>query len=331
MPSFIKCVAVFMLHAIFFTASVRTQDAPRPDEQLDEIGRWKNGVTEPWFFESKDKYTNEDVTAARSIWKQIEDDADSSEWAGTYSKADGEVNMTYLRWSPRRGFVRFHIYTCLPDVRRLDYGKVNVTDSYVEFVSARSADTGNESETTKYVKAKWGEQYHLVPEDEIGYFFNYTSGRGEIPEVDGMRQVDYFSMYGDWDKPTADVPTVAAVYAEHVKKPIDARITKVGKRYKEYDPEAVGNYELVTPITLNIGSNNGFKRGMTLYVVKSKGSETVELTRVGRTTAQGIIVREMRDADAPPGEYEHLLEREYPPIEVGWQVSTSPHKQQNHN
>jgi hypothetical protein len=58
----------------------------------------------------------------------------------------------------------------------LDYGKVNVTDDYVEFISERAGAVSVENSTpTRYVKVQWGEQHHLVPEDEIGYFFNYTS------------------------------------------------------------------------------------------------------------------------------------------------------------
>jgi len=314
----------------FAAVNAAGQNAEQPETQTDKYGRWKNGVTEDWFFELGEKYRSEDVATAQKLWNEIEKQSNNAgdEWAGVYSIAEGEVNMSYLRWSPQHGFVRFHIYTCLPAVRGLDYGKVVVSEDHVELVSSRASETENSEESpTKYVKVKWGERHYLVAENDIESFFTYTSGRGSLPYTDAGVPIDFWGRIDDSAKPIADVPVVPSAYAEHVKKPIDTRIIKVGRSYTEVDPDNDVWLDHVTPVTLNAGSNAGLKRGMTLHVVKSEDYETVVLTRVGRNYALGIIVRSMRKPGVPLVEFEPNIKRDYPPIEVGWQVSTSPHKQ----
>jgi hypothetical protein len=58
--AFAFCLSLIVVNAI-------AQEKPRAETQFDEYGRWKNGVTEPWFFESKDRYTDEEVAAARKF------------------------------------------------------------------------------------------------------------------------------------------------------------------------------------------------------------------------------------------------------------------------
>jgi hypothetical protein len=67
--------------------------------------------------------------------------------------------------------VSFDIYTCLPDVRHLDYGKANVFADGVEFISMRASKVGRgDDASSKYIKVKWGEQRHLIAEHHVSNF-----------------------------------------------------------------------------------------------------------------------------------------------------------------
>ncbi len=319
--AFAFCLSLIVVNAI-------AQEKPRAETQFDEYGRWKNGVTEPWFFESKDRYIDEEVAAARKIWNEIATDEAGDEWAGTYRASSGEVNASYFRWSPKHGFVSFDIYTCLPDVRHLDYGKANVFADGVEFISMRASKVGRgDDASSKYIKVKWGEQRHLIAEHHVSNFCDYVAGRGAYNKPEGFVDDEFLSHLDDEGKPTVVLPTVPPAYREYVRQPIDARITKVGKSYVEVDPENEWSNDLVTPVTINAGSNQGLKRGMMLDVLSSDIDEKVEITRVGSNSAGGIIVRSVHKR---PGvrinEWDDGIDEPQQPILAGWQLTTSEHK-----
>ncbi len=315
------CLSLIVINAI-------AQEKPRAETQLDEHGRWKNGVTEPWFFESKDKYTDEEVAAARRVWNEIGTDEAGDEWAGTYRAASGEVNVSYFRWSPKRGFVSFDIYTCLPDVRHLDYGKANVFADGVEFISMRISKDGQANDSpSRYIKVKWGEQHHLIEEHNVPNFCDYVAGRGAYNKPEGFVDYGFLSRFNDDGKPTAVLPTVPSAYREYVRQPIEARITKVSRSYVEVDPENEWWNELITPVTVNAGSDQGLKRGMTLDILNSDIDERVEITRVGSNFARGIIVRGVhKHPGVRVSEWDDGTDDPQQPILVGWQLTTSEHK-----
>jgi hypothetical protein len=53
-----------------------------------------------------------------------------------------------LRWSPELGFVYLNFYTCLPELRGLDYGSVTATRDYILLTSQSSKLNG---QATKYL------------------------------------------------------------------------------------------------------------------------------------------------------------------------------------
>ena len=147
--------------------------------------------------------------------------------------------------------------------------------------------------------------------------------------ANGVTEAWWFESHrNDGDKPTALVPTVPPEYRQHVRRPVDARVTRVGKAYVEVDPEDDSWDELVTPVRINAGSDRGLKRGMTLHALDSDDQdERVELTRVGANYALGIIVRSVRKRPIVKM-YEGDDGKDEPrePIAVGWRLTTSLYK-----
>jgi hypothetical protein len=284
---------------------------------LAQVGgddRWVNGITEPWWFESN-RYTAEQAAAARTLWERI-GETEGDGWAGDYA-VNMEVRAHFLRWSPK-GFVFFNVNTCMSNVDEVSYGEA-VTDSSFYF----DVDTPRGSQ--RYVKVKWGEQRYLIEKDEVSAFCDYVAGFGEYNGPNLLGNAQFLSRLGDGERPTALLPTVPPEYKQYVRKPVDARLTRVGKAYVEVNPENEWWDELVTPVRLDAGSDQGLKRGMTLHALDSdEYDERVELTRVGRNYAHGIIIRNVRKR---PGvkltEWDDGKDEPRAPIAVGWRLTTS--------
>lgn len=285
--------------------------------------RWQNGFTEPWLFESN-RYTAEQAAAARALWERIGETNDG--WAGVYL-IDMSVRAHVVRVSPK-GFVFFNVNTCMANVDDLDYGEVVAdTPAYIEVVSKHRAET---SAPRKYVKVKWGGQRYLIEDYAVASFCDYVAGIGDHngPNRTAGDESVFLSHHEDGGKPTALLPTVPPEYRQYVRKPIDARITRVGKPYVEVVPDNEWWDELVTPVRINAGSDQGLRRGMMLNALDSDlFNEQVEITRVGRDYAHGIVVRSTRKRPGVPvNQWDDGKDEPDKPITVGWRLTTSLHK-----
>lgn len=291
--------------------------------QTDEHGRWENGFTEAWWFKS-DRYTAEQAEAARAQWQRIGEAQDS--WAGDYL-IDMSVRAHVFRWSPGGGFVFFNVNTCMSNVDNIDFGEVIAdTPSHVELASKLRPDSPNNG---KFVKVSWGARRYLIEEHQVGNFCDYVAGLGPYNGGVGEAETNFLAHRADGEKPTALLPTVPPEYQELVRRPIDATITRVGRSYVEVDPEKEWHNDLVTPVRISAGSDQGLRRGMSLNVLDSdEFNENVEVTRVFATSARGIIVRWVRKR---PGvklnEWDDGKDNPDQPITVGWRLTTSLHKQ----
>ncbi len=300
----------------------RAAAAQEPAAVVDD--RWQNGFTEPWWFESN-RYTAEQAAAARALWERTGDGDGGDGWAGVYL-IDTSVRAHVLRVSPK-GFVFFNVNTCMANVDDLDYGEVVAdTPAYFEVVSKHRAGT---PEPRKYVKVKWGGQRYLVEEYAVASFCDYVAGLGPYNQPRGVEEErEFLSHHEDGGKPTALLPTVPPEYRQYVRRPIDARVTRVGKAYVEVVPDNEWWDELVTPVRINAGSDQGLRRGMTLNALDSEHfNEQVEVTRVGRDYAHGIVVRRTRKR---PGvkvnEWDDGKDEPDKPVAVGWRLTTSLHR-----
>ncbi|HEY1403800.1 MAG TPA: hypothetical protein VGB05_06720, partial [Pyrinomonadaceae bacterium] len=126
-------------------------------------------------------------------------------------------------------------------------------------------------------------------------------------------------------------PGVPPGYEHFLKRPITGRIVSVGKRtvQREYGYESPGGQgewhavASVTRVKVNIGAAQGAKTGLQLNVLNS--DEVVKLTRVAKTSSEGIIIRSL-DEKRRETYYDNDAERElvYPPVAAGWELTTSP-------
>lgn len=318
----------FAIHLIALGLSLVILSAVA-EAQTDEYGRWENGITEAWWFNSKD-YTEEQAAEARTRWQQIEAEraTERNAWDGDYL-IDMSVRLHALRWSPKVGFVFFNVNSCMAHVDQLDYGEVvSDTPSHIEIVSKRLPGAG---EKRKYVKIKWGRQRYLIEEHGVAGFCDYVAGLGAHNNNSngGGVEVNFLLHGDDAQQPTDVLPTVPPEYRQFVRRPIDAMITKVGKSYTEVDPENEAWNDLVTPVTINVGTDRGLRRGMKIHILDSDDfDENVEITRVAADHARGIVVRSVRKR---PGvklnEWDDGKDEPEQPIAVGWRLTTGLHKQ----
>ena len=124
--------------------------------QLNEHGRWKSNLYYEPVEINYSSYSESDFTNALAKLEAIESKNNSTdEWAGDYSTRSGEVNVLALRWSRQAGFVHLNFYTCLPELRSLNYGTVTATPDYILLTSQNSQHNGK---ITKYLPVNWGER-----------------------------------------------------------------------------------------------------------------------------------------------------------------------------
>ena len=290
--------------------------------QLNEHGRWKSDLYyEPVEINYR-SYSESDFTDALTKLEafKLENNNSTDEWAGTYSAPSGEVNVIALRWSPQAGFVYLNFYTCLPELRRLDYGTVAATPDYILLTSLSSKLSGR---VTKYLPVKWGERHYLVPESEVAQFYKFVAGYGW--KKDEYVFFDFLLKNDDSEKPIAGMPIFPRGYERYVRRPVEATITEVLRREirtaQNYDGSPA--YESHTFVKLDAGSADGIKRGMSLNVLGSEDYETVEIVRVGRRSSVGVLVRSLDENKQEVFKNHRTDEiKPYPIVSAGWQLST---------
>lgn len=291
--------------------------------QLYQDGRWKSDAFYVPVELNYNSYSENDFANALVKLENLksEDNASIGEWAGDYSPVySGEVNAETLRWSPKVGFVYLNFYTCLPELRGLDYGSALATPNYILLTSQSSKLNG---QTVKYLPVKWGERHYLIPEKEVAEFYRFVAGYGW--KKDEYVTFDFLLKNDDIEKPLFGMPVFPRGYERFVKKPIEAEITKISRREikteQSYDGSPV--YKSHTFVRLNVGTANGVKPGMTFNVVESEDYEKVELLQIGRNSSIGVLIRALDENKQETFKNWQTDEiKSYPSIAVGWKVST---------
>ena len=172
--------------------------------QLNEEGRWVNGVTESWWMD--DGITAADAGTAAARWKEIGDGpagAGAEGWSGDYFRG-GDTHGTYLRWSPRAGFVIAHVDKCRAAVMGLVHGRVVATPTLVQFFPevdkraarghgqhAGAAQPRAPRDVIRYVPVRWRGEHLLVAENEMADFGDYVAGLGEYNGYYGLMLLDH--------------------------------------------------------------------------------------------------------------------------------------------
>jgi hypothetical protein len=291
--------------------------------QLNEDGRWKSDSYNVPVELNYNSYSESDFANTLTKLENLKSKDSSSVdvWAGNYSPVySGEVNVEALRWSPEIGFVYLNFYTCLPELRGLDYGSVVATPDYVLLTSQSSKLNG---QATKYLRVKWGERHYLVPEKEVAKFYRFVAGYGW--KKDEYVIFDFLLKNDDIEKPIAGMPIFPRGYERFVKKPIEATITKVLRREIKTEQSYDGSpaYESHTFVRLNVGSLDGIGRGMTFNIVESEDYEKVDIVQIGKHSSTGVLVRSLDENKQETFKNWQTNElKSYPSVTVGWKLST---------
>ncbi len=325
--------AILILSLASYLASEGSAQSVVPD--TDEYGRWIHGAGEPLSFEeSVDKHEIERLKARWLAINRENENVVGDSPAGTYGNGD-ETHGSLLRWSPLAGFVLLYVDKCAARIMGFSHGSVIMTPTKLELIP-EGQFTRNSSHLHSHAHAypnqflfvKWRNVTYLTEKNDIRDLLDSMAGLGKYNESSYWNTPGY-AKWGSREIGTADdPPLVSPGYERFVKRPINLTITGVGRRVVhrlrvDYDTEP--QYESRTPVTISGGSAKGVKVGMKFRVLDSAESDEVMVRSVGRRASDGVIIRWI-DPD-PKTHFSSWPDYErYPPIKVGWRLSTSLYK-----
>jgi hypothetical protein len=331
--------------------------AGRASAQLDERGRWENGVTESWWLDPETFADAEKLNAA-ALWKSIGEanalDAGDAR-AGDYF-VGGDTSGAYMRWSPRAGFVIAYVNKCEARVRALVYGRVKATPTLVEFfpefykVQPRKREGEGEErkaaatpEVIRFVTVEWRGERLLIKEDEMEDFGDYLAGLGRYNGQPPMAYDDGYANFftrvevrgeaEDSDDGAAYAPPVVPPgYERFLKKPVEATVTAVGRRSvkRDYTVGLINSsmyYERasVTRVTIGAGTAQGVKDRMAFRVTEPDEGELVVVLRAGENESEAIVVRELNELGAETYHDDDAdREKKHSKVSAGWKLTTNP-------
>lgn len=236
------------------------------------------GTIEDWT-PSVETYSAEEAVAVQASWDAICDELSkhrADEWAGYYSAAYHETNDVRFLWAPEAGFSVIWV-GCIPGIHDANHGGVVETaDGVLLQPQLGLRRRWNGSMGTHLVFVRWGQRRLLVPEHRMALFCEFTAGLVTLTDSD---RHPFLTHEGDWSKPLAEVPDVPVAYRNLIRRPIDARITSVGKPRRVSHGQG-GHEEIKRTVTLNKGSADGVRVDMEFFRDGDWSSGSVRVTKV---------------------------------------------------
>ncbi|HEY1403314.1 MAG TPA: hypothetical protein VGB05_04245, partial [Pyrinomonadaceae bacterium] len=154
--------------------------------QTDPDGRWENGISEAWWF--SETASKEEIASMKSRWQLIaEENRDAaSVWVGDYF-VGSETHGSYLRLSPRGGFVLLKVNKCAALVEDFSYGKASISATQIQLGPERSFrphdpnahSHGSQHTDYNFVPVTLRGDRLLVGESEMPDFGDYIAGLGK--------------------------------------------------------------------------------------------------------------------------------------------------------
>lgn len=290
--------------------------------QLNEQGYWKSDLYYEDSFVNYKYYSEIYFKNALEKLKKakLENQESIDEWTGDYLTDDINLSASALRWSPKEGFVYVGFYTCIPELRFLNYGSVKVSEKSILMNSeiGKNFYWGN-----KFLRVKWGERHYLISEGQIADFYNLVAGYGW--KENGESSEHFLLKKGDKDKRVTGMPVFPRGYEKFVRKPIEGKITEIIRREvnsKKYDNGNI-SYKSRTFVEINVGKIQGLRRDLYLYLIDSEDDEVIEIKRIGRNSSIGVIERTLDDNKRETyTDYKINQVKDYPIITVGLKFST---------
>ncbi|HLM00923.1 MAG TPA: hypothetical protein VK400_07685 [Pyrinomonadaceae bacterium] len=277
-------LALLILFAFVHICSGQSPEETQPTENW----LWKDYKIFPdsRLYHLYERYSKEDIVKFREKLDLLKNAQFADEWEGIYTVGYEEtVGFSQFRWRNDVGFLSFHIYTCLPELRSINYGKIINTPDFIQLSPEYAENSPRRHAAAKYIKVKWGEHRFLVEESALPAFAEKAVGifvNPDDPENENYHKWINHWVQGDFEKPYAGLPEFPEKYKKFQRLPIEAKIIAVGKRAVE---ENAASYT----VTINAGRNKGVKKGLHFDVPEIE--QNLEITQVNDATAVGIIAR----------------------------------------
>lgn len=243
-----------------------------------------------------DRYSREDTVKFREKLDLLKEAKFADEWEGTYfSGFPDEVGISSFRWSKDVGFVDYYVYSCLPELRYINYGKIANSSDFIQTIPEFAVDSPRKATPVKYVKVKWSDRHYLVEESSLLAFAERAAGIYVEPEDSSEDRQKWSNHWvkGDLEQELIGLPEFPASYKKFQRQPIETKIISVGKRTIEEEKELGNRFYMdevaVYPVTVGAGKNKGIKKGMSFYI--SGMEDEIFITEVNQNTAVGIIIR----------------------------------------
>ena len=293
---------------------------------------WENGVgKQRWLMYHLEK---DDVLKLKEKWEEIGNSIESStnEFAGTYYLHG--FSGSFLRWSPEKGYIYINYFDdehpCF-----FSFGKVSINGAEInfspEYEVKESRCPSNFTKPMVWLPAYNGK--YLIPKNEIKEFADFYGGFGKY---NGFLRKFYegYPFAFKWVKDFKSNKTfiLPKGYEKFIKKPINAEIISIGKSFKSKLKDFFYNENVsITPVKINVGRNNGVKKGMEFVLMNSDDEmyQTLIVTNVMNNKSEGKIIRKLSENGKEEySEYDYekkeFIFKPFTPVKIGLKVTTSP-------
>lgn len=294
-----KSFRQFLLFSISIVLIFQINSKAQEDIDTQPEENWLrqyNIYQDQYLFHRYDLYSKEDIIKFREKLESINNTKATNEWEGTYSVGYEEtVGFSQLRWNTNAGFVDFHIYTCLPELRYVNYGTILDTPEFIQLISDKSYSLSKSRNSTKYVKVRWDERHYLVEESSLLAFAEKAVGIYVESDEDTQKWRNSL-VKGDLEKLIKGLPQFPPSYKKFQRSPIETKILEVEKRTIEVEKElgnAFYSEAVWYYVKIDAGKNRNIKVGMTFDIPETR--EELFITKVDQNTSVGLIRRDFDD------------------------------------
>lgn len=292
--------AVFLFSVFMFSQSITTAQEVF-EEQPAKNWLIEYGIpSEPLMNFRYENYSKTDTVRFREKLKAINESTPKSEWEGVYIVGSQTVGFSQFRWNSKVGFISFYIYTCLPELRHINYGSIVETPDYIELVPEKTDDSPRKAASVRFAKVKFGKDFYLVEESSLPAFMEKAVGI--LVEPEDASDDDYMKWFnfmakGEQNEPFEGVPEVSAKYKHLLRFPIEAEISAIEKRTVEegkiLGQTIHGGETAFYKIRINAGKNKNVKVGMKFDIPETK--EELVITKVNQNSSIGLVARSVDD------------------------------------
>lgn len=334
-----NCLAVILLvlfNLLNVPLLIKAQNAEKVDavKYFDDNKRWHNQYTEHWFHFHD--IPEEEIRNSIIQWEQIGKDLENvkQEWAGTFASGS-DTHGDYFRWSEKSGFVWLSVNKCRGGPMQVIRGSVVASSSQIQLLPEHITGSLHHSKhqhTQNYkpidlLFVEWHGVPILVQKTNLTSFADYAAGLGEYNGYFGILEgTPFLRKFGvESTDNFGELPIFPAGYEKFVKKPIKGKIIKIGKSFRQADPDSEDWENLVTQVSVDIGKADGGVPNLQLFFVDSESDfqEEIKIKKVYANSSITEIVRSVRKKNCLISEESDCKDSDYSKINVGLKLSTT--------